>query len=137
VSARSGSWLTVLSGRDGAGTGIAAQRVNQVLDNPYGEKTLRNYLNVAAFEQPAMGTLGDHRSASIQGPGFWQADLALSRLLSFGATQSLELRAEVFNLFNNFNWGDPGVTLTAGTFGQIRTQAGDPRIMQFGVKYGF
>ena len=50
---------------------------------------------------------------------------------------TLELRLEVFNLLNNFNWGDPATNLDAGTFGRITTQAGDPRIMQFGVKYGF
>ena len=50
---------------------------------------------------------------------------------------TLELRVEVFNLLNNFNWGDPATNLDAGTFGRITTQAGDPRIMQFGVKYGF
>jgi hypothetical protein len=49
----------------------------------------------------------------------------------------VELRIEAFNLFNNFNWGDPNVGLDAGTFGQINTQNGDPRIMQFAVKYGF
>ncbi len=53
------------------------------------------------------------------------------------ATHSLELRVEVFNLFNNFNWGNPNTNLDAGTFGRITTQSGDPRIMQFGVKYGF
>jgi hypothetical protein len=137
LSARSGSWLTVTSGRDGAGTGIANQRVNQVLDDAYGNGTLTNYLNAAAFQQPATGTLGDHRLGSVEGPGFWQVNLALSRLVSFGTTQNVELRAEVFNLFNTFNWGDPGTNFAAGTFGQIRSQAGDPRILQFGIKYGF
>jgi hypothetical protein len=137
VTARSGNWLTVIAGQDVDGSGIANQRVNQVLDDPYGDGTLGTYLNAAAFERPAPGTLGDHQQGSIAGPGFWQVDLALSRLISFGSTRSLELRAEVFNLFNNFNWGDPNVNFNAGTFGQIRAQAGDPRIMQFGVKYGF
>jgi hypothetical protein len=137
LNARSGSWLTVTTGRDIAGTGIASQRVNQVLDDPYGDKSLNNYLNPAAFAYPAAGTLGDHRNNSIAGPGFWTADMALTRLLSFGAQQSLELRFEVFNLFNNFNWGNPNTNLDAGTFGRITTQTGDPRIVQFGVKYGF
>lgn len=44
---------------------------------------------------------------------------------------------EVFNLFNNFNWGDPNTNFGAGTFGRITEMAGDPRIMQFGIKYGF
>ena len=49
----------------------------------------------------------------------------------------LELRLEAFNLLNNFNWGNPATTLDSPTFGQITTQAGDPRIMQFGIKFGF
>jgi hypothetical protein len=86
---------------------------------------------------PAPGTLGDLENNSIEGPGFWTADVALSRLVSIVSQQTLELRVEVFNLFNNFNWGDPNTNLDAGAFGRITTQSGDPRIMQFGVKYGF
>ena len=33
-------------------TGITGQRVDQVLDDPYGNKTLNNYLNPAAFAVP-------------------------------------------------------------------------------------
>ena len=137
VSARSGSWLTVTTTRDIAGTGITPQRVNQVNDNPYGDKSLNNYLSAAAFAYPAAGAYGDHVNNSIEGPGFWSADMALSRLVSFTATRQLELRLEIFNLFNNFNWGNPVTNFDAGTFGRITASAGDPRIMQFGIKYGF
>ncbi len=53
---------------------------------------------------------------------------------------------ETFNLLNHFNWGNPtGGTNAQGTFanfdsalfGQITTQAGTPRIFQFGIRYGF
>jgi hypothetical protein len=49
----------------------------------------------------------------------------------------VELRAEVFNLFNNFNWGNPQTNFDSGAFGRITSMAGAPRIMQFGVKYMF
>jgi len=62
--------------------------------------------------------------------------MALSRLLSFG-TQTIELRLESFNLTNNVNLGAPNTTLSAGSFGRITSLGGDPRIIQFGVKYGF
>jgi len=137
VSARSGSWLTVTTTRDIAGTGITPQRVNQVNANPYGDTSLNNYLSAAAFAAPAPGEYGNHVNNSIEGPGFWTADVALSRLVSFAATRQLELRLEIFNLFNNFNWGNPVTNFDAGTFGRITSSAGDPRIMQFGIKYGF
>ena len=137
LSARSGSWLDATTGRDLAGTGIQGNIINQVMDNPYGAKTLTNYLNPAAFAYPDPGQLGTMEPRSIEGPGFWTADLALSRLLAISSRQHVELRLEMFNLFNNFNWGNPAVNYDAGTFGQITAMAGDPRIVQFGVKYGF
>jgi len=135
VAARSGDWLTITTGVTGF-NGLA-DRVDQVSDDVYGAKTLDNYLNRAAFAQPAPGTFGNHERNSIRGPAFWKADLALSRLFPVGATQKLEARLEAFNLFNTFNWGNPSANLSAGTFGRIQSMAGDPRIIQFGIKYGF
>ena len=54
--------------RDIAANGILQQRVDQVLPNPYGNKTLDNYLNPAAFAYPAAGQLGNHKRNSIEGP---------------------------------------------------------------------
>ena len=137
VNVRSGNRMTVLSGRDGAFNGQANQRSDQVSDDVYGVKTVTSYLNRAAFAQPANGAFGTHERNSIRGPGFWKIDLAVSRLVSLTPSQNVELRVEVFNLLNNFNWGLPNLNLSAGTFGRITTSAGDPRIMQFGIKYGF
>ena len=81
--------------------------------------------------------LGNEPNRSIEGPGYWTVDMSLARLLPVGNAQTLELRVEAFNLLNNFNWGNPGTNLDAGTFGRITSQAGSPRIMQFAVKYGF
>jgi len=135
VSARSGDWLTVTTGVTGF-NGLA-NRVDQVSDDVYGEKTLDRYLNRAAFAQPAPGTFGNHPRTSIKGTGAWKTDLAVSRLFSFGAAQKLEARLEAFNLFNTFNWGNPTTNLSSGNFGRIQSMAGDPRILQFGIKYGF
>jgi hypothetical protein len=142
VNARSGAWLSVTQsiGRDTAGTGIqglAGQPVNQVLDDPYGARSTDNYLNPAAFALPAPGQLGNAGFFSVQGPGFWTVDLAFSRLIPFGGERNLELRVEAFNVFNNFNWGNPVTQLDLPTFGRILSAAGDPRIIQFGIKYAF
>ena len=137
LSARSGQWLTVTTGRDIAATGISAQRLNEVTDDPYGAKTLDNYLSPAAFAYPADGTLGDHKINSVAGPGYWTIDLAISRLVSFAAGRNIEFRMEAFNLLNNFNWGNPVTIYDQATFGKIQSVAGSPRILQFAVKFGF
>ena len=138
LNARTGAWLTVTTGRDPVFSGIPGQRVDQVNDDPYpSEKTLASYLNPAAFAYPAPGNLGNEPNRGIEGPGYWTVDMSLARLLSLGSAQSLEFRVEAFNLLNNFNWGNPGTNLDAGTFGRITTQTGSSRIMQFAVKYAF
>ena len=148
LSARSGQPLNVIAGQDRAFSGIQNQRVDQVLPNPYGNKTLNNWLNPAAFALPEPGTLGNFKRNSLRAPGYWSVDSALSRIVPFGNGRTLELRVETFNLFNTFNWGAPiagpvqngrytDTNFTSPNFGRVTTMAGTPRIMQFGVKYGF
>jgi hypothetical protein len=141
VSMQSGEWLNITTSGDPAGTGIHAgttgQRTNRVSDDVYGAKTLDSFLNRAAFEKPAPGTYGDDIYRSVQGPGFWELNTAVARLLRFGDRQTMELRLEAFNLLNNFNWGNPVTNHASALFGRITTQAGSPRVLQFGVKYGF
>jgi hypothetical protein len=137
LTALSGSWLNIITGRDNALTGIQMQRVDQVSDDVYGQKTVTSYLNPAAFAQPAPGALGSYVRNSIKGPGFWTVDMALSRNVSVGGTRSMEFRVETFNLFNTFNLGNPVANFNSGSFGRITSMTGAPRIMQFGIKYGF
>jgi hypothetical protein len=137
LSVRSGSRLNIVSGIDNAFNGITQQRPNKVSDDIYGTKTLTTWFNPAAFAQPAPGTVGELERNAASGPNYWSIDLAVSRLIAAGGTRRLELRLESFNLLNNFNWGNPVANFNAGTFGRITTQAGEPRIMQFGIKYDF
>ena len=144
LTARSGQWMTVLTNRDIAGTGIVGstttewiQRVNPINNNVYGSDRVTNFLNRDAFAFPDAGTLGNHRKNSIEGPAYWTVDLALSRLVYFGGTRSVQFRVEVFNLLNTFNLGLPERVLDLASFGRVTEMTGSPRIMQFGVKYGF
>jgi hypothetical protein len=136
--ANSGAPLTVSTGTDRALSGIQAgtQRANQVLDNPYGDKTINNWLNPQAFAQPALGTYGNSVRNAYDGPGRQVVDLSLVRSFRFGNSHRLEARVEAFNAFNWFLLENPNTTLSSATFGRI-TASGDPRIMQFAVKYDF
>jgi hypothetical protein len=158
LSARSGTRINITSGVDRAfmGSHNSVQRPDQVSDDIYGPgknaspkpgEPIDNYFNRSAFALAAPGTLGNAMRNVAVGPKFWQADLAISKLVSIVGTQRLELRLETFNLFNTFNWGNPGApaddptaqgsNFNASTFGRITSQAGIPRILQFGVKYDF
>ena len=135
----SGSPINVVSGQDRALTGILGtnQRVDQVLSNGYGDtSSLSNYLNPAAFAHPAFGTLGNYVRNSLYGPQRWQIDLVLARNLRFSQRQNVEVRVEAFNVTNNLIRNNPVNILSSPTFGQILS-AGDPRILQFGLKYTF
>jgi hypothetical protein len=117
-------------------SGIGGQRVNQILADPYGDKSVKNYLNPKAFAQPAPGTLGNSGAGAIRGPGTWQFDAALSRTFQVREAQKLEFRAEAFNVTNAFRMTNPTTVLNSNTFGQV-TAALDPRIMQFALKFVF
>jgi hypothetical protein len=60
----------------------------------------------------------------------------LARLVPLTPTQNVELRLEAFNLTNNFIRNNPIQNLSSPAFGQILA-AGDPRILQLGIKYAF
>ncbi|MBI2188014.1 MAG: TonB-dependent receptor [Acidobacteria bacterium] len=147
VSIRSGRRINIISGLDRAFTGVRNQRPNKVSDDVYASpRTLTSYFNRAAFAQPAAGTYGSLKRNELTGPNYWSVDLAISRTVGVIGTRMLALRLEAFNLFNTFNWGDPAAgenaggtsaNFNSGTFGRITTQAGDPRIIQLGIKYAF
>jgi carboxypeptidase family protein len=132
----SGDYLSVTTNVDVALSGTSNQRVNQILPNPYGDKSVSKYLNPAAFALPATGTYGHSGKGAIAGPATWQFDTALSRTFQLRETQKLEFRAEAFNLTNSFRMNDPVTALNSNTFGQV-ISAQDPRIMQFALKYFF
>ena len=151
-----GGGTGIEAGSDRALTGINHQRANQIIGNPYGDKSgrpLSLWLNPAAFALPDPGTMGNVGRNSIRGPGTWSFDVSLSRAFRFQESQRLEVRAEAYNVLNSFRPGcNSGTTGTAGgscpvggvnavfsstnVFGQIRNSL-DPRIMQFALKYFF
>jgi hypothetical protein len=135
-----GSWLTITPGTDRALNGTAgSQRANQILVDPYRDKSAgpySNFLNPSAFAVPATGTHGNMGRANIQGVSVWQFDASLSRTFQIRENQRLEFRAEAYNLTNSFRPQNPAVGLNSNTFGQITTSL-DPRIMQFALKYLF
>jgi hypothetical protein len=118
--------------------GFGIQRPNLIGDPtlPADQRTFTRWFNTAAFQTAPIFTLGSASRNPIRGPSYRNVDLALMRRLPVGAGQAIEIRAEIFNVFNTVNLGTPNAVLGASNFGTITT-ALDPRVVQFGIKYIF
>lgn len=135
----SGAPLNIEAGVDRSLAGTLRQRPNQILGDPYKDKSAgpsTQWFNPAAFAMPALGTYGNVGYNSVLGPSTWSFVMALSRSFNFHEAQRIELRAEAFNVLNSFRPENPNTILNNNTFGQIRT-ALDARILQFAVKFVF
>jgi hypothetical protein len=133
---QSGNRSSVTTGVDNALTGLGGQRAVQILDDPYGAGGPAAYLNRSAFTSPSTGAYSALTPFTIVNPSNLQNDFALTRTFKLGGAQSMQVRWEVFNLINHVNFNAPIAALNSSSFGQIQT-AGDPRIMQFAVKFTY
>ena len=133
---QSGSFFTVTTGEDNALTGVGGQRPRQVLANVYGNNTLSDWVNPAAFAMPANGTYGNVGPGTIRGPGMLVFNAGISRPFRFLERHTVEVRVEALNVLNHTNLGAPILTLNSPLFGQI-ISSGPARVMQFALKYAF
>ena len=101
------------------------------------------WINTACFQLPRLGELGNTPRNFVNGPNYMNVDAALIKNVSGIGPWSVQLRAEVFNVFNRTNFNVPSagifagsgaVNPTAGTFTGI---VGSARQFQFGVKVQF
>jgi outer membrane receptor protein involved in Fe transport len=94
------------------------------------------WFNTAAFNRST--TYGTAPRNPIVGPGTHQFDLSASKgFRIYGEKHRLLFRVEMFNAFNQPQFGNPGATLGTGTFGRVTSTAGDNRQIQFALKYSF
>ncbi len=71
-------------------------------------------LDPSRFSAPSFGHFGSSTRNAFHGPGFWNVDFSVSRRFSvarLGEQGSLQLRLEIFNLFNHTNLGNPETLL--------------------------
>ncbi|MBS1842280.1 MAG: TonB-dependent receptor [Acidobacteria bacterium] len=94
------------------------------------------WLNPAAFALPGTGQFGNCGVGRYHGPGFTNADISLFKAFPIRETMKLEFRTEFFNAFNHANFSNPGSFFPFG-FGIISSTVGDPREIQFGLKFYF
>jgi len=147
----SGMPISVQDGSDRELTGINHERPN-VIDPAavYTGQTCAGcrFLNASAFALQPLGTVGDLGWNSLVGPTYWDIDMALSREFRIRERQSIQVRADAFNLTNSFvsniastasptSAAVPAVAnVSSNLFGLINA-AQPTRKMQFALKYSF
>ncbi|MDQ3257702.1 MAG: TonB-dependent receptor, partial [Acidobacteriota bacterium] len=111
--------------------------------------------NRAAFVAPAAGQQGNLARNALRGFPAWQIDLAVRRQFNLGERLNLQLRAEMFNVFNHPNFSNPisflssplfglsdrmlarGLSSGGGTGFNPLYQIGGPRSMQMALRLHF
>jgi hypothetical protein len=100
-------------------------------------RSFANYLNynVSGINFiPGAGYVGRN---TARGDSFINLDLALTKTFRFTERQSMDFRAEFFNLFNRANFGLPVRILGAPAFGSAVDTVNPARMIQFALKYSF
>jgi hypothetical protein len=84
-------------------------------------------------------TLGNatRRNPKARQPWMLNENMSLAKMFQVTERVGIDFRAEFFNLFNRVRWGNPNGTWTSANLGQVRSQANNPRQMQFGLKIHF
>ena len=105
------------------------------------------WFDPTAFAAPANNTWGDIAKNAFRGPGFWQIDGSMQKRFAVRETMGVSFRADVFNLLNRAQIGNPSTSWTAPTgttFGQITSAytttpvgTGTARQFQFSLRFEF
>jgi hypothetical protein len=104
------------------------------------------WFDPTAFVLQPQGTLGNSARGAFRGPSMQTVDVAATKKVALKGSARLELRLEVFNIFNRDNFGNPTLIAFAGaaaneaplaSFGRIRSTVTTARQMQLGARVSF
>ena len=101
------------------------------------ERSIERWFDTAAFRRQAQFAFGNAGRNLLSGPGLANFDVSAFKNFLFRERSTLQFRAEVFNLSNTANFGNPGAALGTAAFGLIRSTVAPPRQYQFAVKLLF
>ncbi len=172
ISSPSGSGINaVRTGANPFQAGGSPNATNSSITCPNAVRTIQNWYNPCAFNNPEADNIGystakyaDSSSGQLipntvtgsaalpyvgsprgqtYGPGYNRTNISLFKAFPTFREQTLEFRADVFNLFNTPAYGDPSTANISSNGGQItgarffQANTPDSRFFQFSLKYTF
>jgi hypothetical protein len=140
VTLQQGSPMGLTTQVNGLGSAFTPgpQRVNVLRDPalPGDQQSVDRFFDTEAVAAPGTLVFGNSSRALLNGPGLINFDVSLLKNHRWGEHYNIQFRFEAFNFFNRANFNEPGRALGAANFGVI-SSAGDPRSLQFGLKFAF
>jgi hypothetical protein len=135
-------------------TGVGPLKLNKPGKIDEVDNTGPQYLNPAAFTHVTTScstvaagatcnnvalTTGNVPSAlgTVFAPGLASENASLQKNFGFGGLRNLQIRTDVFNLFNRSGRGAPVTDINSPSFGQILTNQYTSRIVQVSGKFHF
>jgi hypothetical protein len=99
-------------------------------------QSIANWINPAAFAQPAPFTFGDAPRflSDLRGPRYFNWDMGVQKWWKFTETKRFQFRFEMFNALNHPNFFEPDTNLGDSNFGTINA-AYPARSLQFAGKF--
>ena len=150
ANAIAGGWQVqgIYTGQGGQplGWGNIFFRGNSVHDItlPVSERTPQRWFNTgagfvrASGEQPGSNfRVWPSRLSDVRGDGVNMFDLSVIKNTRIKERMTAQFRAEFLNAMNHPNFNNPNTSVTSSAFGQVTSQKGYPRRIQFGFKFLF
>ena len=97
------------------------------------------WFDPTSFKAPtAAGVAGNTGRNILSGPGFFNLDASLAKLITFRERYRFELRGEFFGVTNTPQFSNPNVAVnTPSTFGYVTAVGGGGRTAQLGARVQF
>ena len=91
------------------------------------------------WQRPLFGTFGNSDRNTLDGPEWFDSDLSVIKSFPVKEQMRIQFRADIFNVFNHANLGNPNGCVDCGGAGQIFGLASNAsmRKMQFGLRFEF
>jgi len=101
-----------------------------------GATQVNSFFTTQSFAREPFGTFGNVRRNIFHGPGLDNFDVQISKDTRITESTKIELRLEMFNVWNHAQFNNPTGNIQSGLFGRVTT-AKDPRILQLAAKFYF
>jgi hypothetical protein len=133
---QSGDPLNFNAAFDNLGSGVT-NRADVTCGSVRTLGSVSEWFDTSCFTTPGPLQLGNSGSGKVHGPGYYNADVSLSKSEAIREGMTVSVQLDAFNVSNTPHYSDPDTNLADSNFGQIGGTNGTPRQLQIGAHFNF